>query len=235
MSTKRRLGAPLILMFGVIIALVAFAAPANAGDYAHHRRVSVSNETPTAGSSVQFCGIGFQSLKTVTIGWDNGTTSPSAVADSSGNFCSIIVLGADLTGTHTITAREATSAGPEASPRPGRHGSAQPPPATTPVVTPVPAQTEFSPATGATATSGATASATIVVPGVSANASPPAAAGSATIVVPGVGVSANASPPAAAGLAFTGAAVLGIGSLGALLLVGGAALTLAGRRRKVDA
>ena len=220
MSTKGRLGAPLILMFGVIIALVAFAAPANAGDYAHHpgdyahhRRVSVSNETPTAGSSVQFCGIGFQSLKTVTIGWDNGTTSPSAVADSSGNFCSIIVLGADLTGTHTITAREATSAGPEASPRPGRHGSAQPPPATTPVVTPVPAQTEFSPATGATATSGATASATIVVPG----------------------VSANASPPAAAGLAFTGAAVLGIGSLGALLLVGGAALVLAGRRRKVDA
>ena len=169
MPTKRRLGAPLILMFGVIIALVALAAPANAGDYAHHRRVSVSNETPTAGSSVQFCGIGFQSLKTVTIGWDNGTTDSSAVADSSGNFCSIIVLGADLTGRHTIRAREATS--------------------------------------------GATASATIVVPG----------------------VSANATPPAAAGLAFTGAAVLGIGSLGALLLVGGAALALAGRRRKVDA
>jgi hypothetical protein len=176
MPIKRRLGAPLILMFGVIIALVALAAPANAGDYAHHRRVSVSNETATAGSSVQFCGIGFQSLKTVTIGWGDGTTDSSAVADSSGNFCSIIVLGAHRTGTHTITAREATS--------------------------------------------GATASATIVVPGVSAN-------------VPGV--SANATPPAAAGLAFTGAAVLGIGSLGGLLLVGGAALVLAGRRRKVDA
>ena len=168
MSTKGRLGAPLILMFGVIIALVAFAAPANAGDYAHHRRVSVSNETPTAGSSVQFCGIGFQSLKTVTIGWDNGTTSPSAVADSSGAFCSTLVLGATLSGTHTITARGATS--------------------------------------------GATASATIVVAGVSASTN-----------------------PATAGLAFTGAAVLGIGSLGGLLLVGGAALTLAGRRRKVDA
>ena len=171
MPTKRRLGAPLILMFGVIIALVAFAAPANAEDpYAGHPpTVSVSNETPRAGSSVQFCGTGFQPGETVTIGLDNGTTYPSAVADSSGAFCSTLVLGATLTGTHTITARGATS--------------------------------------------GATASVTIVV----------------------AGVSANASPPAAAGLAFTGAAVLGIGSLGGLLLVGGAALVLAGRRRKVDA
>jgi hypothetical protein len=169
MTTKRRLGAPLIVMFGVIIALVAFAAPANA-DYAKPTTVSVSNQTPKAGSSVQFCGKGFQPGETVTIGLDNGTTYSSAVADSSGAFCSTLVLGATLTGTHTITARGATS--------------------------------------------GATASVTIVVV---------------------AGVSANASPPAAAGLAFTGAAVLGIGSLGALLLVGGAALVLAGRRRKVDA
>ena len=170
MPTKRRLGAPLILMFGVIIALVAFAVPANAADpYSNATTVSVSNQAPTANSSVQFCGTGFQPGETVTIGLENGTTYPSAVADSSGAFCSTLVLGATLTGTHTITARGATS--------------------------------------------GATASVTIVV----------------------AGVSANASPPAAAGLAFTGAAVLGIGSLGALLLVGGAALVLAGRRRKVDA
>ena len=169
MTTKRRLGAPLILMFGVIIALVAFAAPANAEDpYGTQTTVSVSNQAPTAGSSVQFCGTGFQPGETVTIGLDNGTTYRSAVADSSGAFCSTLVLGDTLTGTHTITARGATS--------------------------------------------GATASVTIVV----------------------AGVSANASPPAAAGLAFTGAAVLGIGSLGGLLLVGGAALVLAGRRRKVD-
>ena len=166
MPTKRRLGAPLILMFGVIIALVAFAVPANAA-YVTPTTVSVSNQTPKAGSSVLFCGTGFQPGETVTIGLDNGTTYPSAVADSSGAFCSTLVLG--VTGTQTITARGATS--------------------------------------------GATASVTIVV----------------------AGVSANASPPAAAGLAFTGAAVLGIGSLGGLLLVGGAALVLAGRRRKVDA
>ena len=169
MPTKRRIGAPLVLMFGVIIALVAFAVPANAAPYSNATTVSVSNQKPTAGSTVQFCGTGFQPGETVTIGLDNGTTYQSAVAGASGGFCSFLVLGTTLTGTHTITARGATS--------------------------------------------GATASVQIVV----------------------AGVSASANPPAAAGLAFTGAAVLGIGSLGALLLVGGAALVLAGRRRKVDA
>jgi len=189
MPTKRRLGAPLILMFGVIIALVAFAAPANADSpYRHHPTVSVSHERARAGDRVQCRGTGFQPGETVTIGSDNhrvgqrhhlsvgGTTYPSAVADSSGAFFSTLVLEANFTGTQTITVTGTTS--------------------------------------------GAAASVPIVVAGVSANASPPAAA---------------ASPPAAAGLAFTGAAVLGIGSLGGLLLVGGAALVLAGRRRKVDA
>lgn len=37
------------------------------------------------------------------------------------------------------------------------------------------------------------------------------------------------------GLAFTGGAVVGIGALGGLLLVGGATMVVAGRRRKVDA
>ena len=168
MSTRRRLGAPLIVLFGVIMAVVAFAGPASAVGYANQTVVTVSNQTPKAGSSLTFCGSGFQPGETVTIALDNGTTYPSAVADSSGAFCTTLVLGASLTGTHTITA---------------------------------------------TGTSGATASVQIVV----------------------AGVSASANPPAAAGLAFTGAAVLGIGSLGALLLVGGAALVLAGRRRKVDA
>jgi len=185
MPTKRRLGAPLILMFGVIIALVAFAAPANADSpYRHHPTVSVSHERARAGDRVQCRGTGFQPGETVTIGSDNHrvgqrhhrTTYPSAVADSSGAFFSTLVLEANFTGTQTITVTGTTS--------------------------------------------GAAASVPIVVAGVSANASPPAAA---------------ASPPAAAGLAFTGAAVLGIGSLGGLLLVGGAALVLAGRRRKVDA
>ena len=183
MPTKRRLGAPLILMFGVIIALVAFAAPANAWPYPspshrHHPTVSVSHERARAGDRVQCRGTGFQPGETVTIGSDNHRVGQrhhysSAVADSSGAIFSTVVLEANFTGTQTITVTGTTS--------------------------------------------GAAASVPIVV---AANASPPAAA---------------ASPPAAAGLAFTGAAVLGIGSLGGLLLVGGAALVLAGRRRKVDA
>jgi hypothetical protein len=67
-------------------------------------------------------------------------------------------------------------------------------------------------ATGAT--SGRTSSTTIQVAAASANA----------------GVA-----PSTGGLAFTGAAVLGIGALGGLLLVGGATMVLASRRRKVNA
>ena len=169
MQTKRRLGAPLIVMFGVIIALVAFAVPANAAEpYTHQPTVSVSNQSPAAGSSVQFCGTGFQSGETVTIALDNGTTFPSVVADSSGAFCTTLVLGATLSGTHTITAKGVTS--------------------------------------------GDTASVTIVVAAASAS-----------------GI------PTTGGLAFTGANAMGIGALGALLLAGGAALVLSGRRRKNNA
>jgi hypothetical protein len=40
---------------------------------------------------------------------------------------------------------------------------------------------------------------------------------------------------ASQGLAFTGGAVAGVGALGGLLLVGGTAMVVAGRRRKADA
>ena len=168
MSTIKRLRAPLVVMLGVFMTVAAFAGPASAAPYATQPTVSVSDQTPAAGSSLTFCGQGFLPGETVTIVLDKSIEYPSVVADTSGAFCTTVVLGASLTGTHTITA---------------------------------------------TGTSGATASVQIVV----------------------AGVSASANPPKAAGLAFTGAAVLGIGSLGALLLVGGAALVLAGRRRKVNA
>ena len=169
MSTSKRLFAPLILMFGMIIAMVGFAGPANAQPYVPASTVSVSDQTPAAGSSLTFCGADFQAGETVTIALDNGTAYPSVVADSSGAFCTTLVLGATLTGTHTLTATGTTS--------------------------------------------GSTASIEITV----------------------AGVTASVIPTATAGLAFTGAAVLGIGALGALILVGGALLVFAGRRRKVNA
>jgi hypothetical protein len=172
MQTKRRLGAPLIVMFGVIMAMVAFAAPANAGPYANQPTTSVNKQVVTAGSHVVFCGQGFLQGETVNISLDNGIQYPSVVAHGpGGKFCTNIVLPATLTaGTHTLTATGATS--------------------------------------------GRTSSTTIQVLGVSANAAP---------------------IPASSGLAFTGANAIGIGGLGGLLLLGGGAMVLVARRRKVNA
>ncbi|HYO17885.1 MAG TPA: hypothetical protein VES02_04365 [Dermatophilaceae bacterium] len=167
MRTKGRLGASLTAILGVIIAMVAFSGPANAA-YGDQPTTSVSDQTPAAGSSLTFCGSGFQPGETVTIVLDNGTTYPSVTADAAGDFCTTIVLGASLSGTHTLTATGTTS--------------------------------------------GITASTTIQVLGVSANAG-----------------------PTGGGLAFTGAAVIGIGALGGLLLVGGGMILFATRRRKVNA
>ena len=165
MPSSKRFTAPLIVMFGVIIALVAFAGPANAYPPGTLPTTSVSNQTPVAGSSVTFCGSGFQPGETVAI--TLGTTAqPSVVADASGAFCTTVVLGATLTGTQTLTATGLTS--------------------------------------------GATSSLTIRIAGASAGTTP------------------------SGGLAFTGAAVIGIGALGGLLLIGGATLMLASRRRKAN-
>jgi hypothetical protein len=94
-----------MVMFGVIIAIVAFAAPSNAAPYTSQPTTSVSNEAPTAGSPITFCGQGFLPGETVTITLSNGTTYPSVVANAGGDFCTPIVLGATLSGTHTLTAK----------------------------------------------------------------------------------------------------------------------------------
>lgn len=47
--------------------------------------------------------------------------------------------------------------------------------------------------------------------------------------------SVSGATATSSGLAFTGANAIGIGALGGLLLVGGGALVVAGRRRKVNA
>jgi hypothetical protein len=46
---------------------------------------------------------------------------------------------------------------------------------------------------------------------------------------------ATVAPTSATGLAFTGTNAIGIGALGGLLLVGGGAMVLVGKRRKADA
>jgi hypothetical protein len=103
MPASKRLIAPLIVLFGVIIAVVAFAGPANAYPPGTLPTTSVSNQTPVAGSSITFCGSNFKPGETIAITL-GATAEPSAVADGSGSFCSTIVLGASLTGTVTLTA-----------------------------------------------------------------------------------------------------------------------------------
>jgi hypothetical protein len=171
MPASKRLRTPLIVMFGVIMAMVAFATPANAAPYANQPTTSVNKQIATAGSHVVFCGQGFLPGETVTISLGNGTTYPSVVAHGpSGKFCTVIVLGVSLTGPQTLTATGLTS--------------------------------------------GRTSSTTIKVLGVSASAAP---------------------TPTSSGLAFTGANAIAIGGLGGLLLLGGGAMVLAVRRRKVNA
>src|SRR5450631_1079453 len=111
MPTSKRLRAPLIVMFGVFMAVVAFAMPANAVEpYVNQPATSVSNQSPAAGSSLTFCGQGFLPGESVKITLDNSISYPSVATNTSGNFCTTIVLGATLTaGTHTLTANGATS------------------------------------------------------------------------------------------------------------------------------
>ena len=174
MPTRKRLHAPLIVMFGVIMSVLAFAMPASAQPYTTQLATSVSNQSPAAGSSLTFCGQGFLPGESVKITLDNSISYPSVATNTSGNFCTTIVLGATLTaGTHTLAASGATS--------------------------------------------GRASNTTLQVLGVSANGAPTNNAGLGNT-----------------GLAFTGANAIGIGALGGLLLLGGAAMVVAGKRRKVN-
>lgn len=102
-------------MFAVIMAGLAFASPADAAPYTNEATTSVSSQTPTAGSRVKFCGLGFLPGERVNIILDqsrgsHGTRYPSVVAKgASGEFCTTIVLGANLIGAHSLTATGTTS------------------------------------------------------------------------------------------------------------------------------
>jgi hypothetical protein len=109
MHTKRRRCAPLIMLFGVIIAVLAFAVPANAAPYTTQPTVAVSSQTVTAGGSITFSGSGFLPGETVRITVSDPITLKSVVADSSGSFSTVIVLPAGLTGAQTLTATGLTS------------------------------------------------------------------------------------------------------------------------------
>jgi hypothetical protein len=178
MPLRRRLCAPLIVMFGVVMAVVAFASPASASPYITQPTISVTDQTPTAGVPFGVCGEGFKANETVTILLDQnrgsrGTTLGTAKTDPSGAFpCTSVILSA--LGAHKITVVDAS---------------------------------------GLTATT----KARVVKSGVSVH-----------------GVSAS-SGTKVAGVSHSASGGVGVGSLGGLLLGGGAIMVFAGRRPKVNA
>jgi len=130
---------------------------------------SVSDQTPSAGSSFTVSGSGFNAGEKVTIVLSGGASLGTATADSSGAFSFSVKLPSGVTGAQTIVFTGATS--------------------------------------------GKTSSQAITVGALAFT-------------------SAGGSTKTGGTLAFTGAAVMAIGSLAVLLVLGGGLMMLAGRRRK---
>jgi LPXTG-motif cell wall-anchored protein len=203
MSATQRLRVSLIGVLGVILAVVGFAGPATAAPYSHHASTSVSNSHPTAGSSILFCGAGFQSGERVSITLDR-SRFPSVTASKSGSWCTRISLSSRLSGNLTLTAT-GTRSHLSSSTRihiEKRHGH----------------DGHDGRVLGESLTGGS-----------SSNSAFPAGVSGEV-----AGVSANAAAATSDGLASTGTNAIGAGALGGLLLLGGAAMVLVSRRRKVN-
>jgi hypothetical protein len=108
MPLSKRTSAAVVAVLGLIMAAVAFAGPASAAPYSDQSRVSVSTQTPAAGSTITLTGTGFGANETV-INTLDGTTLASARTDAAGNFSVRITLPAGVTGAHTILSTGATS------------------------------------------------------------------------------------------------------------------------------
>jgi hypothetical protein len=106
MPTRKRLSAPLILMFGLIIAMVPLAGPTNAAPYSNQPSVSVSTQTPRMGSAIRFCGRGFHARSSVKVTLDHNIWLARLPTNSSGAFCATVKLPARISGGHRIWAND---------------------------------------------------------------------------------------------------------------------------------
>jgi hypothetical protein len=226
-ATSRRLGVPLIALFGVVIAIVALAAPASAEPYRNHPTISVKDENPTAGSKITVCITGFLPGKNVVFRLDH-TNLASVVVKGDDRFCTTITLPAGVTGDETIVAKgvrdRTASVEIEIARREDRGGAN------------VPETSASLPGQNAgVQVLGVSASVPKKVTGVSASVPNNLTGVSAIVPLQVAGVSASAAPAAVgSGLAFTGANVIGIGALAVLLVVGGAVMLFSSKRRKVN-
>ena len=223
MPTTKRLNASLMVMFGVIVAVVAFAGPAEASPYTTQPTISVSTQTPKMGSSLRVCGTGFHARARVTITLDRHIGLGSVVTDRSGAFCKTVRLPARVSGDHTVWATDGHGGSASAAihitrsrghgDRGHHHGE--------------PARGDGDEGHGngdrgrvhETAFGG---SGRVELAAFNTSAGTTNSVGTATsVVTTTVGASTDA-----------GATVFGIGALGSLLLVGGALTVFTSRRRK---
>jgi hypothetical protein len=102
MPTTRRLNAPFIVILGLVMAMVAFAGPANATPYTHQPTISVSTQTPRMGGHFRLCGRGFHARGIVKITLDRRIFLGSLRTNSSGAFCATVRLPARVSGGHRL-------------------------------------------------------------------------------------------------------------------------------------
>ena len=110
MPASKRLRAPLILIVGALIVMTSWVVPASAAPDPQPT-ASVSDRTPTKGSSITFCGTGFLPGERMEIRFVD--LELGADADASGKFCKTFPLVADhgiaVTGPQNIGALGITS------------------------------------------------------------------------------------------------------------------------------
>jgi len=110
MAANNLLRAPLALLFGALIAMTGFAGPATAAT-TPQPTATVSDRTPTAGSTITLCGSGFKPGEQMLIMFVD--MEMGAVVDASGEFCKSFPLVTDkglaVTGFRSIRALGTTS------------------------------------------------------------------------------------------------------------------------------
>jgi hypothetical protein len=242
-ATIRRLS-PLVWVIALFAAASVLAPAANAAGYGH-ASITASPSSGPAGSSTTVSGQGFDHNSTVTLTFHSSrpTGLGTAHADGSGRFSVTVTIPSHArTGHHMIFANERSNHARTPFLVTSHHHGA----GGVTVSDPTPPEGGSITVSGQGCTPGATISVSLdngsTLATTTADSSgaysvvvtlPSGVTGHHEITVSGAGCSGvEAIDIQSGGLATTGVAVIGIGAVGVVLLVGGGLMLLAGRRRK---
>jgi hypothetical protein len=246
MTTKLGRTLPALIAAVLLCATALFATPASAAPGYGTAQISASPSSGPVGTDVTVTGTNFTPNEDVTLSFHSKyVRAGSASVDGDGNFTATITVPDVDLGGHEI---EATTADDDATAAFQVTGSATKPVSVS-TTTPAPggsltvSGTSCTPGADITISlDGTTVLKTTTADGTGAysvGVTIPAgtSTGSHTINVEGAGCSGveaiTVTASGGGGLAGTGVAVIGIGALGVVLLVGGGLMLLAGRRRRV--